>query len=504
MDFENIFNKLNPQQYSADDFDYAQAVEENKRKQQLANGLMNFNPGGQQQMVSGYLVGGLRNPLQTVIAALSGVAGAKLQANSDIERKNMNEVGRQVYRDGIQLVKNNGQEDERRLAAIQQDPARFVGQDLSQYGINDTTDADRVKRSAGAQVEAIRLARAEGIEKLRRSGPDGQSFAKLFDQQDVKSAFPQERQGLQVLQQGAVAVDSQGRVVARNDPRQSDIKVSGQTQNPTTGMWDVMLSNGETRQFPNPVRIGDVAPEAPIVLSPGQTVVRPQDARTGYQAPQAPEAPKPFSLGRDEVRFDANGREIARGPASEPKGDKVDKDRQMNLVAFQSAQRGLAELRSLLKRFKDEGTYEKATSAIGLAADKVSFGILGGGNAAAAKELEKPGLIAMEFVRNIMKANGLSPTQLSNTQGEQANLAARFFSIDPAQQSPAQVERAMNDGLAALEREAQDLANRVKAGEFDSRGSGTPGQRPEGALGSGTFGALPPSGIAPSWMKDRK
>ena len=173
MNFSGFESFFQPQNYQQDGFDYQSATEENMRKQQLAQSLMGFQAGGNVQNVGGQLVGGMNSPLKAILSVMANVAGAKLMTDSYQEKKSIDKVGREVYKQGVELVRNNGYDQEQKLQTVLRSPEQFVGQDLGFLGINENTDASRIRTTAQAQLDALRTARAQGLDVLRKSNADG-------------------------------------------------------------------------------------------------------------------------------------------------------------------------------------------------------------------------------------------------------------------------------------------------------------------------------------------
>lgn len=523
MDFTGLENFFQPRQYDQNGFDYQTSTEENQRRQQLAQSLMGFQAGGQMQNVGGQLVGGMNSPLKTVISAMANVAGAKLMANSYEDKKSIEKVGREVYKQGIELVRNNGFDQEQKLQAVLRSPEQFVGQDLGFLGINENTDANRIKANAQAQLEALRFARTQGLDTLRRANPDGASYAKLFDQQEVKSLFPTEKTAPITLARGAQLVSPTGQVLAANNNTDTvDVKVAGQ-RSLADGTYEVLLSNGNRFITTSPYRVGDPvlsegqsvqtggARDKPIVLGSGQTAITGQALAGSGGTFRAD-----YSLGADEQRFSGTGNRLNSGvvrPISLAKDSvaidpitgarvaegvrsdaKTTKENDLVRVAAQSAANGLKEIQDLHKRFVAEGTYDKATGNVANLAARATGGVIGGGTIAAGREIDKIPAIALNIVFNTMKASGLSPGQLGNTANEQKAIVDRIFSLDYANMTGEQLKRAVEDGIASLVRESEQLAQRVKDA---SSQTGLP------ITGLNTQ-TLPPSGIAPSWDRNRR
>lgn len=527
MDFSGFTNFFNPQSYDQNDFDYKNAMEDNQRKQELARQMMNFSAGGQMQNVNGYLVGGNTSPLKAVLSTLMNVAGAKTMASTIKDKKQIDSVGREVYKQGIELVRNNGFDQENRLQNVLKQPAAFVGQDLGFLGVNDTTDAERVRTNANAQLEALRAARSQGLDTLRRANPSGGEFAKLFETQEIKNLFPTEKAAPIQLARGAQLVSPSGQVLASNanTDNPSDIKIAGQRQL-ADGNFEVMLSNGERFIANSPYRVGDPilnegqsvqaigARDKPIVLSAGQTAVSGDTlARSGgeYRADYTLSGDeqrysgrgirlnsgvvRPTVVGKDQVAIDPiTGQQIAAGPAG---SEKTGKDAEMVRVAAQNATSGLKEIEVLNERFIKEGTYDKATGAITTNLANATGGVLAGGTLAAQKELDKIKSIALATAMNIMKANGLAPGQVSNTGFEQQAVMDRFFALDYRNMTPEQLKRQIADGMETLRREAKSLEQRLLSA---GNGNAMPSAQPAPV----NTGSTPPSGLAPSWDRNRR
>lgn len=533
MDFSGFTNFFNPQSYDQNDFDYKNAMEDNQRKQALAQQMMNFSAGGQMQNVNGYLVGGNTSPLKAVLSTLMNVAGAKTMASTIKDKKQIDSIGREVYKQGIELVRNNGFDQENRLQNVLKQPAAFVGQDLGFLGVNDTTDAERVRTNANAQLEALRAARSQGLDTLRRANPSGGEFAKLFETQEIKNLFPTEKAAPIQLARGAQLVSPSGQVLASNanTDNASDIKIAGQRQL-ADGNFEVMLSNGERFIANSPYRVGDPilnegqsvqaigARDKPIVLSQGQTAVSGDTlARSGgeYRADYTLSGDeqrysgrgirlnsgvvRPTVVGKDQVAIDPiTGQQIAAGPAGS--SDKTTKDSELVRVAAQNVASGLQEIRTLNERFIKEGTYDKATGAITTNLANATGGVLAGGTLAAQREIDKIKSIALGVSMNVMKANGLSPGQVGNTAVEQQSMIDRIFALDYRNMTPEQLKRQIADGMASLTKESEALAQRILSAGT-STGLPITGMSVANPTGVNT-GSTPPSGLAPSWDRNRR
>ena len=526
MNFSGFESFFQPQNYQQDGFDYQSATEENMRKLSLAQSLMGFQAGGNVQNVGGQLVGGMNSPLKAILSVMANVAGAKLMTDSYQEKKNIDKVGREVYKQGVELVRNNGYDQEQKLQTVLRSPEQFVGQDLGFLGINENTDASRIRTTAQAQLDALRAARTQGLDVLRKSNADGAAYAKMFDQQEIKSMFPAEKRDPITLARGATLVSPSGQVLATNTNTDNvDVKVAGQRAL-ADGTYEVLLSNGSKFITTSPYRIGDPvlsegqsiqttgSRDKPIVLGSGQTAISGQalqGAGGQYRADYSLGADeqrfsgsgtrlnsgvvRPISLAKDAVAIDPiTGQRVAEGNKTDPKATK---EVEQMRVAAQTAATGLQEIKDLHNKFMSEGTYEKATGNLSHLAANATGGVIGGGTLAAARELDKIKSIALTVVMNTMKANGLSPTQLTNTKGEQDTLVNRYFTMDYVNMTPEQLKSAVAAGIESLGREAAALAQRVKD-------SASQTGLPITGTDVNTGLNLPPSGIPPSWDRNRR